>query len=355
MKTYHTTVFRDPDRYAGWPANYGMWAWGNELVLVFTLGWPDTAGGFHARDRSKPFETMQARSTDGGENWKVIKAPLVGGLGLGAHEHLEKRVVDTFKTQSFQLPDRINFQHEDFAVMCGKTGLTAGAKSWFYTSNDRCESWNGPFDIPMLEQLGIAARTDWLIHGPECATVLLSATKPDGEEGRVFASRTEDGGGSFRFLSWINEYPAGFEIMPSSLQLEDDSILTAVRGRGIKQRDNWIDLYRSNDGAVSWQRIGKPVGDTGDGGNPPSLLRLADGRLILTYGLRRPPHGIFAIISEDQGDTWSDPFVIRSGAGNHDIGYTRSVLRADGAVVTCYYFNDEADGERYIAASITYC
>ena len=29
----HVTVYRDPNRYAGWPANYGMWAWGDEGEL----------------------------------------------------------------------------------------------------------------------------------------------------------------------------------------------------------------------------------------------------------------------------------------------------------------------------------
>ena len=32
----HINVFRDPARYAGWPANYGMWAWGYEMRVVFT-------------------------------------------------------------------------------------------------------------------------------------------------------------------------------------------------------------------------------------------------------------------------------------------------------------------------------
>ena len=60
------TVYREEGRYAGWPANYGIWSWGDEIVLGFTLGFIDPEGGFHARDRSRPFVGMQARSTDGG-------------------------------------------------------------------------------------------------------------------------------------------------------------------------------------------------------------------------------------------------------------------------------------------------
>ena len=46
----HATVYREPGRYAGWPANYGMWIWGDELVLTFILGYHQTDGAFHARD-----------------------------------------------------------------------------------------------------------------------------------------------------------------------------------------------------------------------------------------------------------------------------------------------------------------
>ena len=30
------TVYREPGRFAGWPANYGIWCWGDEIVVGFT-------------------------------------------------------------------------------------------------------------------------------------------------------------------------------------------------------------------------------------------------------------------------------------------------------------------------------
>jgi len=46
--------------------------------------------------------------------------------------------------------------------------------------------------------------------------------------------------------------------------------------------------------------------------------------------------------------------VLRDDGGSPDLGYPRSVVRSDGAVVTIYYWNDrpDGDGERYIAATI---
>ncbi len=72
-----------------------------------------------------------------------------------------------------------------------------------------------------------------------------------------------------------------------------------------------------------------PAPDIGQG-NPPSLIRLADGRLCLTYGYRDQPFAIHARLSSDQGKTWTEPFVLRGDGGSQDIGYPRSVVRADG-------------------------
>jgi hypothetical protein len=91
--------------------------------------------------------------------------------------------------------------------------------------------------------------------------------------------------------------------------------------------------------------------DTGEG-NPPSLIRLADGRLCLTYGYRAVPFGIRARLSGDGGKTWNQEIVLRDDGGGRDVGYPRSVQRPDGKVVTVYYFHDTLKGERYIAATI---
>ena len=62
IEMHHVTVYRATGRYAGWPANYGIWSWGDEIVTGFTLGYHDNGGGFHARDTGRPFVAMQVRS-----------------------------------------------------------------------------------------------------------------------------------------------------------------------------------------------------------------------------------------------------------------------------------------------------
>ncbi len=275
-------------------------------------------------------------------------------MGISADEHMSNPLgpVGGRVNPPMPHPGGIDFTHPDFALLYARTGLRAGAESWFYTSTDRCLSWNGPFTLQMFDQLGIAARTDYLTDGPDAATVFLSATKHDGEEGRVFCARTSNGGRSFEFVSWLREEPTGFDIMPASLRLDDGAIITALRTRDASGGNDAIDLMRSDDNGESWSLVSTPAPSTGNGGNPPAMIRLMDGRIYLIYGYRDEPYGIHAVLSDDNGASWNEPVVLRDDGGNHDIGYPRSVQRADGQVVTVYYYNDSPEGERYIAATI---
>jgi len=364
----HVTICRDEDRYAGWPANYGIWtlpSWGDEIVVGFTLGYPDPKGGFHMRDKNRPFVTMQARSLDGGLTWQVGEAicRTPGNRGLSADEHV---VPDLGAARALELgmentpvdcPGGINFTHPDFALMCARTGLGAGTVAWFYTSTDRCRTWQGPWKLPMFGQAGIEARTDYLVSGPDECTLFLTASKSSGGEGdHIFCARTTDGGKTFEYVSRVTgKYGDGFAIMPASARLSESHILVAIRCDGsneFTEAQHWIDLYASDDNGATWSYANRPVPDTGMGGNPPALTKLHDGRLCLTYGYRAEPYGMRAKLSTDDGATWGKEIVLRDDAGNHDIGYPRTVQRADGTMVTVYYFNDRPEGERYVAATL---
>jgi hypothetical protein len=358
----HVTIYRERGRFAGWPANYGIWSWGDEIVLGFTVGYHQADGGYHARDRSKPFVTMQARSLDGGRTWDVAPIPCKtpGDRGLSADEHMNPGmgVGDVLDAEHAPVdhPGGIDFIHPDFALLCARTGLRAGTRSFFYTSIDRCRSWQGPFKLPTYGQTGIAARTDCVVSGPKECTLFLTANKRNGHEGRIFCARTTDGGGTFDFLAWIGPEPPGYHIMPASVRLSPSRLLVAVRccdaPANPDARRHWIDLYTSDDDGKTWVAWKRPVPDTGRGGNPPALTRLQDGRLCLTYGYRAAPFGIRARLSQDDGATWGEEILLREDGGCHDLGYPRTVQRPDGTVVTAYYFNDAPLGERYIAATL---
>ena len=184
---------------------------------------------------------------------------------------------------------------------------------------------------------------------------MLTAVKSNGKEGRVFAARTRDGGKSFSFEGFVGEEPEGFGIMPASLRVSDGSILTLVRcstpGKG-PDRKAWIDQYRSRDEGKTWSYEGRPVPNTGFGGNPPTLNRLKDGRLVMVYGFRDAPFGIRARISRDDGVSWGEDIILRDDGGMSDLGYPRTVVRGDGKVLTAYYYNYGMDQDRFIGATL---
>lgn len=79
----HVEVYRKAGEFAGWPANYGLWIWGDEVVVVFAQGLLGREGKIHARDRDHPFRPLQARSHDGGMTWAV--EPFLGQVPALKH------------------------------------------------------------------------------------------------------------------------------------------------------------------------------------------------------------------------------------------------------------------------------
>ena len=332
-------VYDDPVRYAGWPANGGIWSWDNEIVVVFYLGYLRTdGGGSYPIDREKPQVLRQARSVDGGETWTLEKPSFL--------------TEDGKVKEPVPFTDAIDFTQPNFAMKFHMQDSNEGYSSFFWTS-DRCKTWQGPVKLPMFDRKGILARTDYIIDGPHELMAFIAATKDGGGEGWPFCTRTSDGGKTWDFVSWIGEQPGeGYSIMPSTVRLSETELYTYIRcARGARpNRTFWIEPYRSLDNGKSWQL--EESNRVENGGNPPSMIKLADGRLVLTYGGRDEPFGIRAKLSSDGGRTWTPERKLREDGGAWDLGYARTVQRADGEIVTVYYFNDQSRPERYIAATI---
>ena len=59
---HHVKVFAVPGRFGGWPANHGLWSWGNEILVGFSRGYYKDLGERHNIDRERPEEHLLARS-----------------------------------------------------------------------------------------------------------------------------------------------------------------------------------------------------------------------------------------------------------------------------------------------------
>jgi hypothetical protein len=342
------TVYHETGRFGGWPANHGVWAWGNEILVGFSRAyfqWNEKDQ--HPYDRTKPEVPSLARSLDGGETW-TIESPgsLVPPEGMFTASGPGGKAKD--------LTEPLDFTHPGFAMTLRMTDAQHG-RSWLFYSYDRGKTWTGPINFPMLGQKAIAARTDYIVNGKRDAMVFVTAAKPNGREGRPLCARTRDGGLHWEFVAWIAPDPGeGFSIMPSSVRLSKTEILTAVRHEdSLRHGPNWIEAYLSKDNGATWRFLNRPAPTTGDkSGNPPSMVRLKDGRIAITYGHRAQPYNIRARVSADNGRTWGPEIVLRDGGGAWDIGYTRTVERPDGKVVTAYYWVNDPRKERVIEATI---
>ena len=140
---------------------------------------------------------------------------------------------------------------------------------------------------------------------------------------------------------------------PDSLSFGEPHILQLKSGRVIMMIRATARPYNDSDPRCAlWESYSDDNGKTWVApfatslwGFPPHLALLADGRVLCTYGYRRPPYGQRACLSND-GVSWNpwDEVVLRDDAPNGDLGYPASVELEGGFVLTVYYQPDVPPG-----------
>lgn len=319
----HLVGYGESGRFCGWPANGGMWIWGNEIAVAYEMGWwKDTDEGHH-RDEDKENEDVVIRSLDGGETWTMEKHPILGGCDV-----LEPP------------PGGIDFSNRDFAYKA------QGGR--FYFSYDRGKNWNGCYASPSLNCPHLSARTDYIVNGPsDCLFFSACDLDPD----RAFCYQTTDGGSTFEFLGWMGPDDGTRSVCSSTVRCSETKLVSAMRR---KYPGNWVDVFVSHNNGRNWQFLSKVANtDRGDNnGSPPALVRMNDGRLVCAYGYRDEPYGIRAKVSSDDGQTWSGEIHLRDDGLNWDLGYPRTVQRPDGKLVTCYYYCTAQRPQQFIGVTI---
>ena len=349
----HGVVFSEDGKYGGWPANHGIWSWGNEILVGFVEApYNETAPGMHTYD-IKSSGNKYARSLDGGVTWTITDAFEIGQKAWGHDNNIspEKAVKPIPLTAPIA-----DFTDPEFILTFLRHNNHYGP-SHFYYSNNKGKSWEGAFIFPDMGTPGIANRTDYIVDGKQSLSVFITAAKSNKREGRVALARTEDGGLNWNLISWVTPEHGGFDIMPSSLRLSESELLTTIRTR-TENGTSFISSYKSTDNGKTWKRLKNPAPDTGAGGSPPALTQLKDGRLALGY-INRSNYGsrVHVRFSDDNGETWGNEITLRSGDGaNRDAGYPRLTQNADGKLVMVYYWNnvllEGSKPYRYIASTI---
>ena len=201
-----------------------------------------------------------------------------------------------------------------------------GGNTWEPRVPSQVSSPHGPVELADGRLLYVGKRT-----GPP-ASWTRGAAHANME---IAAAESRDDGRSWSVIGAIPFMP-GHTVAdyhePHAIETADGRLVAQIRNHG-KPFEQETLQSESEDGGRTWT-VPHSIGAWG---LPSHLLRLRDGRLLMSYGHRRPPFGNLARVSEDGGATWSDPLTISSDGTGTDLGYPSSVELADGRILTVWY------------------
>ncbi len=201
---------------------------------------------------------------------------------------------------------------------------------WFIRSVDGGISWSSPERILVSSPHGPTQLADGrLLYAGK--NVLKKAS----EKTFVGVCDSSDDGKSWNRLAEIPTRPGDdnnnyHELY--AIETDDNRIIAQIRNHNKKNSGETLQS-ESSDGGKTWS-VPHSISVWG---LPSHLLKLKDGRLLMTYGYRRKPYGNQARVSEDHGRTWSKPITISDDGPGHDLGYPSTVQLADGSLLTVWY------------------
>lgn len=330
-------ISHQPGIYHGWPTLTRRK--NGELLLVWSGG-----RELHVC----PFGRVDLmRSRDGGETWSfprtVIDGPLDdrdAGILETAQETL---LVTTFTSLAYE-PE---LAKAEAAAKAGKPlweaarlkrWLSARDRlspeqrqqqlgNWMIRSTDGGLEWSTRFRVPLNSPHGPVQLSD--------GRILYAGKALWTKEGRIGVAVSEDDGQSWNWLATIptrkGDDPGQYHEL-HAVETSGGRLIAQIRNHNKQTQHETLQTV-SEDGGRTWS---EPE-STGVWGYPSHLLRLRDGRVLMSHGHRRGPLGNQARLSDDDGRTWSKPILISSDAKSGDLGYPSTVELDDGSLVTVWY------------------
>lgn len=322
------TFSQTPAAFCGWPT--AALRRNGEIVVVYS-------GGREAH--VCPFGRVEImRSSDSGATWsypRVLMDSPIDDRDAGVCETAAGTLlVTTFTSLAYQavLDKARDWPAERLARWqavnrrCSESERRALLGEWMFRSEDGGLTWSAPYRVPLNSPHGPA---------PLRSGRLIYAGKQlwDTNQKAVVYDSTDDG----RTWRWLADVPVreGDAVQQyhelHAVECSSGKLILQIRNHNPTNAQETLQC-ESSDGGKTWTTP-HPIGVWG---LPSHLLRLRDGRLLMTYGYRREPRGNLARLSADEGVTWSDPIRLSSGAIG-DLGYPSTVELADGRLLTVWY------------------
>jgi sialidase-1 len=315
-----------PSNYHGWPTLAQRK--NGELLAVCSGG---------REGHVCPFGRVEfMKSNDGGESWCFPRVVLDGPI-----DDRDAGIVETAKGSILIT----NFTSNAYEGPLGKKsgedlrrwkaahhrsdaeGRKKALGSWMIRSTNGGLSFSGRYPVPLNSPHGPIQLSD--------GRLLYAGKALWTPESKVGVCESKDDGLSWQWLSDIptrkgDAHKSYHELHAAETQ--DGKLVVQIRNHNSRNAGESLQC-ESSDGGRTWsdpQAIGV-------WGLPSHLLRLRDGRLLMSYGYRRKPFGNQARLSEDGGTTWSEPITISGDGVSGDLGYPSTVELVAGQFLSVWY------------------
>ncbi len=199
--------------------------------------------------------------------------------------------------------------------------------SWIVRSTDGGMTWSGRYRCPVNSPHGPIQLSD--------GRLLYAGKEMWHGTGRIGVCESADDGLTWRWLAEIptrkgDDHKDYHEL--HAIEAADGRLVAQIRNHN-KVNGRETLQSTSTDGGKTWSA----PRSIGVWGLPSHLLRLKDGRLLMTYGHRRKPYGNQARVSADHGKTWSEPMTVSGDGKGGDLGYPSTVQLGDGSLLSVWY------------------
>lgn len=314
-------ISKQPAYYHGWPTLTRRSS--GELLVV-------CSGGRKAH--VCPFGRVELmRSKDDGKTWswpRVLLDSAIDDRDAGVLETAAgSLLVTTFTSNAYESGVARNEDwrsaHERISAEARKSELG----TWMIRSTDGGVTWSPRYDSKVNSPHGPVQLAD--------GRLLYAGKNLWRDTVRVGVCESRDDGQTWQ---WLADIPPrdGDQLKDyhelHAVEAANGAIIVHVRNHNAKNNRETLQT-KSVDGGKTWSKP-RPIGVWG---LPSHLLRLADDRLLMSYGHRRKPFGVQCRLSSDHGANWSGALALTTDGVGGDLGYPSTVELGDGSLVTVWY------------------